>query len=315
LRLVAGAAAVAGITALALPGGASAHGRGATIALDYRLLLDPATRSLTGVHVRVLDGDRALEARVDDGVRLLVLGLLREPLIRIGDTGVWVNAGSPTATADGLVSKDSSGWVRIGAGRALVWHDHRLAPPPAANAGPAGRFSIPIAIDGRAATIGGTFVRVARPALWPWLGAAIALTAAIWAASRRRPWRGALTIGLGVAAGAAALVAVTTFAVRAAPTGGVAWLQLGSGIAVAAALGGLLLYLRGQARVHTAGVVGAVAAAVSLSSLPVFWHGVVISALPAAGARAACALALVLGLAAAALSFLPDFDEPARGRR
>ena len=54
-----------GATALVLPGAALAHGRGATIALDYRLRLDPATTSLPGVHLRVLDGDRALEARVD----------------------------------------------------------------------------------------------------------------------------------------------------------------------------------------------------------------------------------------------------------
>ena len=115
-----------------------------------------------------------------------------------------------------------------------------------------------------------------------------------------------------MAAGLAALAAVTTFAVRAAPTGGVAWLQLVSGIVVAVALGGLLVYLRGIRRVHAAGVVGAIAAAVSISSLPVFWHGVVVSALPAPGARLACALALVCGVAAAALSFLP---EPERVRR
>jgi hypothetical protein len=315
LRLVAGAATIAGATALALPSAATAHGRGATIALDYRLRLDPTSRSLPGVHVRVLDGDRALEARVDQGVDLLVRGVLREPLIRIGGDGVWVNASSPTATADGLVSKELSGWVQVGDGRSLAWHDHRLAPPPATRPGPAGHFSIPVAIDGKAAAIGGTFIRVARPSLWPWLGVAIALAAAIWATARRRPWRSALTVALGVASGLAALVAVTTFAVRAAPTGGVAWLQLGSGIAVAVALGGLLVYLRGRRRVHTAGVVGAVAAAVSVSSLPVFWHGVVVSALPATGARLACTLALVCGLAAAALSFLPDFDEPAGGRR
>ena len=103
--------------------------------------------------------------------------------------------------------------------------------------------------------------------------------------------------------------AVTTFAVRAAPTGGVAWLQLVSGLVVATALGGLLLYLRGIQRIHAAGVVGAIAAAVSLSSLPVFWHGVVVSALPATGARLACGLALVCGIAAAALSFLPQPGE------
>jgi hypothetical protein len=315
LRLVAGAAAVAGLAALALPGAAAAHGRGATIALDYRLLLDPAAGALPGVHVRVLDGDRALEARVDSGVELVVRGVLREPLIRIRGDGTWVNASSPTAKADGLVAPERSGWVQVGEGRSLAWHDHRLAPPPATRPGPAGRFSIPVTVDGREGAIGGTFVRVARPALWPWVAGGIALAAAIYAVSRRRPWRGALTVGLGVAGGLAALAAVTTFAVRAAPTGGVAWLQLVFGIVVAVALGGLLAYLRGRRRAHAAGVVGAVAAAVAISSLPVFWHGVVVSALPATGARLACALALVCGLAAAALSFLPDFDEPDGGAR
>ena len=53
----------------------------------------------------------------------------------------------------------------------------------------------------------------------------------------------------------------------------------------------------------------------SISSLPVFWHGVVVSALPATGARLACAVALVCGAAAAALSFLPQPDELVRVRR
>ena len=314
MRLAAGAALVAGALALALPGAAAAHGRGATIALDYRLHLDPASTSLPGVHVRVLDGDRALEARVDDGTQLLVRGLLREPLIRIDGTGVWVNASSPTATADGLVKESGASWVRVREGNTLAWHDHRLAPPPASHAGVAGRFTIPVVVDGEPAAIGGTFVRVARPAAWPWLLGGLALAAAIWAAARRRRWRGALTVGLGVAAGLAALAAVTTFAVRAAPSGGVAWLQLVSGLAVGVALGGLLVYLRGIRRVHAAGVVGVIAAAVSISSLQVFWHGVVVSALPATGARLACALALVCGVAAAALSFVPE-EAAAKVRR
>jgi hypothetical protein len=316
VRLVAGAAAVAFATALALPGAAAAHGRGATIALDYRLHLDPAATALPGVHVRVLDGDRALEASVDDGVRLFVRGLLTdEQMIRIDDRGVFVNASSPTANADGLVPEGSAGWVRIRDGRSLAWHDHRLAPPPATQAGVAGRFAIPVRVDGAPATIGGTFVRVARPSVWPWLLGGLALAAGIWAAARRRPWREGLTVGLGVAAGSAALAAVTTFAVRAAPSGGVAWLQLVSGLLVAVAFAGLLVYLRGIRRVHAAGVIGAIAAAVSISSLPVFWHGVVVSALPASGARLACGLALVCGAAAAALSFLPQNDERVRVRR
>ena len=212
-RLVAGAVVVASATALVLPGAAAAHGRGATIALDYRLDLDPASTSLPGVRVRVLDGNRALEARVDDGVRLLVRGLLREPLIRIDERGVWVNASSPTASSDGLVDEGGSGWVQVGEGRSLTWHDHRLAPPPVSRPGPAGRFAIPVAVDGEAATIGGQLLprRSAR-------GLALARSARSRSRRRSSPWRGggrgapALTVALGVGAGAAALVAVTTFA-------------------------------------------------------------------------------------------------------
>jgi hypothetical protein len=310
LRLVAPAL----LAALALPGQAAAHGRGPTVALDYRLTLSPATRALSGVHVRVLDGDRDFQVRANPGVDLLVRGELREPFLRIDSSGVWVNAASPTATADLLVSAKKQGWVHLSGSRTATWHDHRLAPPRVSRPGPAGQFVVALDVNGKPAAISGTFVRVARPAVWPWLLAGAVFAGAVLVAMRRRATRTALTIGLGLASGAAALLEVTTFAVRDAPTGGVAWLQLIAAVVVAGVLGGLLLRLRGRARVHAAGVVGAVAAAVSLSSLPIFWHGVVISALPGAFARAVCALAIAAGVAAAALSFLPDFDEPVRAR-
>ena len=174
---------------------------------------------------------------------------------------------------------------------------------------------IPIELDGHPASISGTFIRVARPAVWPWPLAAAALAGGIYVATRRKAFRGSLTLGLGVAAGVAALLEVTTFAVSDAPTGGIAWLQLVASILVGAVLAGLLVRLQGRARVHAAGVVGAIAAAVSLSSTPVFWHGVVISVLPGVVTRALCGFALVAGVAAAVLSFLPDFDEPLRRLR
>ncbi len=303
------------LAALALPAQAAAHGRAPTVALDYRLALDAPTRSLAGVHVRVLDGDRDFQVRVDPGTSLLVRGALDEPLLRIDSSGVWVNASSPTATGDRLVSSSKHGWIHLSGGRTVVWHDHRLAPPPASTPGPVGRFVVPVDVNGVPRAISGTFFRVARPAIWPWPAGAALVGAAIVVAIRRRALRAPLTICLGAGAGLAALLEVTTFAVRDATTGGVAWLQLVTAAVVAAVLAVLLVRLRGRARVHAAGVVGAVAAAVSLSSTPVFWHGVVISALPALLARTVCALAIVAGAAAALLSFLPDFDEPVRARR
>ncbi|HEY4347285.1 MAG TPA: hypothetical protein VGM80_06815 [Gaiellaceae bacterium] len=311
LRLV---IACGALCALALPAQAAAHGRTATIALDDRLQLDAVTPPSRGVVVAILDGDRSFHVASSAGKRVLVRGSLNEPMVRIAWPGVWVNAGSPTATGDGLIAAGKHGWVKVGSGHSFIWHDHRLQPPAASRPGLAGRFVVPIDIDGTPGAITGSFFRVSRPALWPWLAAAAALGAGILAALRRRSLRTGLTVGIGVAAGLAALVEVTTFAIRDAPTGGVAWLQVGTAAGVAAALGVLLLRVRGRARVHAAGVVGAVAAAVSLSSLSVFWHGVVISALPAFAARGVCALAIVCGAAAAALSFLPDFDEPVRGR-
>ena len=284
------------LAALALPAQAAAHGRGATIALDYRLALDPSVRALPGVHVRVLDGDRDLQVSADRGVRLVVLGALREPLLRIDSSGVWVNASSPTATGDRLVSSSRSAagctWTAVGPSSGTTTGSLRR---PRRSAGPAGRFTVPVAVNGHPAAISGTFFRVARPAAWPWALASVGLVAGIVLAVRRRALRGALTVGLGVASGLAALVLVTTFAVRDSPTGGVAWLQLVAAIAVAGVLGVLLLRLRGRSRVHAAGVVGAVAAAVSLSSLPVFWHGAVISLLPGTLARVLCLLAVAGG--------------------
>ena len=283
------------------------------MALDYRLRV---TTPAPGVHVRVLDGDRSLELAVSGGRRVVVHGLLGEPVFRIGPDGVLVNAASPTAASDRLVGKPGSGWLHVSSGTSIAWHDHRLAPPPVSRPGLAGRFSIPITVDGKPSSIIGTFWRVRRPALWPWLvGAATFAAAAAGVAALRRGWRSYLTIGLGTTAGLGALLAVTTFAARDAPNGRVAWLQVGGGIVVGVALAAVLVFLHGRRRVHAAGVVGGIAAVASIGSLPVFWHGVVISLLPPTPARLACGLALVGGAVAAVLSFLPDFDEVRRPPR
>jgi MFS family permease len=87
-------------------------------------------------------------------------------------------------------------------------------------------------------------------------------------------------------------------------------LQIATALGLGALLAALLIRLKGRRRVHVAGVIGALGAVVSLSSLSVFWHGVVISALPATPARLVCGLALVCGAAGAGLSFLPEAGRP-----
>jgi len=284
---------------LAAPAEASAHGRGPAVALDYRLRLAPTP---DGLRVRILDGDRSLEASVASHARVLVRGYLHEPMLRFGAAGVFANASSPTAQGDRLV-RPGSGWVRVAAGRRYAWHEHRLSP-----SGQRGSFSIPVQVDGLPGVIAGSFVRVPRPALWPWLTASVMLAGPVVAAAARRAHRLGLATGLGVAAGSAALATVIAFALRDRPAGDVGWVQIGTAAAVGLALGAPLVRLQGRRRAQAAGVTGAVAAAVTLASLPVFSHGVVISALPADVVRAACGLALVGGASAAALSLLPEFD-------
>lgn len=252
--------------------------------------------------MRILDGDRSLEATAAPGTSVVVGGYLGEPMLRIGAGGVFANAASPTAQADRIVGS-GTGWRRVASGRTYAWHEHRLAP-----GGARGVFRIPVRVDGRSAAITGTFVRVPRPALWPWLGAALLGAGAVALAARRAALRVPLTTSLGVASGLAAAAATVAFAVRDRPSGVVAWLPVAATAAVAAVLGATLLRLHGRRRGRAAGVVGAVAAAATIASLPVFWHGVVISALPAGTARGACLLALVAGAAAAALSLLPELD-------
>jgi hypothetical protein len=292
---------VAGLV-LAAPAGASAHGRSATVALDYRLVLDQATRALPGVSVSILDGDRSLKLDVRRGV-VIVRGDLSEPMLRMTTAGVWANRSSVTAVAEKIV-KSGRGWMQVARGSPYTWHEHRLAPPPydGGKAGPVALFRIPATVDGRSVEIGGTFVRYARPSVWPWLAAGLVLLAALVAALRTRPAaRGTLIIVIGSLAGLAGLAALAVFGAADAPNGRVAWAQLVLAAVIAAMVYGVLVRLHGIRRVQLAGFIGLAAALVSLSYASVFWHGVVISKLSATATRSLL-VAGVVGGAVAAIS-------------
>jgi hypothetical protein len=303
-------APLAACVALAVPAGASAHASSPTVALDYRLVLDDPGHALQAVSVSVLDGDRALRVSVRDGM-LTVLGDLREPMLRIGPGGTWVNRASITAAAQRLTT-GGRGWERVG-GRTFAWHDHRLAPPPydGGRAGAVARFTIPAIYDGRPAALAGTFVRYRRPLLWPWLaGAGVAGLGVALLLHRRPSLRAPVATVLGVLAGGAALTALVAFGVADAPNGRVAWVQIALGSLLALAVAAGLLRLRGERRTVLAGLLGAAAAVASIGSLGVFRHGVVISLLPTSLSRLVCALAVIAGVAAAGTVFVAREGTP-----
>ena len=130
--------------------------------------------------------------------------------------------------------------------------------------------------------IAGTFVRVPRPALWPWLAGGAALR------GRRSAWRRSASAAVCRLRSARSCRRLRRARggdrVRAArPPERRRRLAADRSRrrSCARARACRSLRLHGRRRAHAAGVVGAVAAAVTLASLPVFWHGVVISALPA----------------------------------
>jgi hypothetical protein len=296
--------------ALAAPASASAHGRAATIALDYRIVLHPATKQLPGVKVAILDGDRSLKITVTRG-SLLLRGDLGEPMLRLTSAGAWANRASATAVAE-KVATSGQAWTRVSSGSTFTWHEHRLSPPPYGDGrpGPVASFSIPALLDGRPVVVGGTFVRYARPSVWPWLAAAGLAGAALAVALRMRPTlRGPAATALGSLAGLAALGTLVAFGVADAPNGRVAWAQIVIGAVLGVIVFGALGKLRGARRTQLAGLLGLASVVVSLGWLSAFWHGVVISLLPATATRALLVTGLVAGLTAALTSFTAE--EPA----
>jgi len=281
------------VVALALPATASAHSRQSTVALDYRLTLD---RTPAGIHVAILDGDRAL--RLDAKGTVVVLGDLGEPMLRFAN-GVWVNERSPTAQANRLIGVAGTGWRKVANGNSFAWHEHRLAPPPYRLGRSGAGWTIPVVVAGRREVLAGSFLRMPRPHWWLWLGGAALAVAAAAAAVRLRPRIGsAITIVAGLAAGAAALTAQTAFALRDSPRGSTSWASLAIAAVVAIVAAGLIAAGRGARRAYVAGAIGAGVAALTLSWLGVFLHGAVIAALPANPVRVLCVVALGGGVIA-----------------
>jgi hypothetical protein len=278
------------VSALAAPAAADAHIRTGSVAVDYRVRVF-STRLPLAAHVYL--GDRAVRLSVRPGHSVTVLGYGGEPFLRIDGAGATV-LGSPTAAALGLTAGHRSG-------RSFTWHDARVRGlPPEIDRG---RWTIPLLVDGRRARLAGELVRVDAPPLWPWLALGLPFVAGTAVALRRRAALERSAIALGVLAGAATLVTAAAFAFASNASEG-RWVEAGNEAVFA--LVGLAVVARGSrdARKIAAGALGLLALATALTKVPVFLHGVVLSALPATPARAAVALTIWIGATATALGLV-----------
>jgi len=301
---------IVAIAFLVVPGTAAAHSGAPTVALDFRLDLSPATRTLSGVRVDLVDGDRGLRVRVDPKTELTVLGDLGEPFLRFDSSGVWVNRGSPTAAGAKLTppsTESATSWALRTHGHSVRWHDHRLAPPRTARTGVAGSWSIPIVLDGQRAAFAGTYVRMPRPHSWLWLGLALGLGLAVGIAAWRLPQaRPALLVACGVLAAAGALVASASFATADVLGARSQWIEFGLVVALLAVAAYGVASGRRALPVWVAVGMGIACAALDLGALGVLWHGYVITSLPSAVTRLAVLLAVVAGTAAGLLGISVD---------
>jgi hypothetical protein len=280
---------LAALVALAAPTPAAAHIRTGSVAVDYRVRVFP-TRLPLSAHVYL--GDHAVRLSVRPGHSVTVLGYGGEPFLRVDGSGVTVLR-SPTAASLGLEPRHTSG--------RFVWHDARVRGLPAGI--DRGRWTIPLLVDGRRARLAGELVRVDAPPVWPWLALGLPFVAVTLLAFLRRRVLERSAVALGALAGAATLVAAAAFAFASNASEG-RWVEAGNEAVFA--LVGLAVIVRGSrdARVIAAGALGLLALAAALTKLPVFLHGVVLSAFPATPARAVVALTIWIGAAATALGLV-----------
>jgi hypothetical protein len=298
------------LAVLATPATAGAHIRSGRTAVDYRATVSTSPAEVTA---RIYESDLALGLTVAPGHEAVVLGYVGEPAIRVAAAGVEVNESSATAAGTGLLkqrprpARGKPKWRRISSKRSVVWHDARLRGVPPGET--RRRWTVPLVVDGSRAGLTGELVRVSKPSRLPWLALA-AITAvgvAIVLARRSSVLLRTATTALGLLAAAATVVTALDFALASSATEG-AWVEAANELVFV--LVGLAFILRGSpnTRALAGGAVGLLALAVGLSKLPALLHGIVLSALPADASRAAVALAICAGAAAAVLGVVVFFD-------
>jgi len=290
------------VIALVVPGTADAHFRSSRSAVDYRASV---ATSPPAVRARIYRADLALGLTLVGAHRVVVLGYLGEPFLRLEPDGVFVNAVSPTAAGTKLAAPERGRrplWRLRSRRPTVTWHDARIR-----GGASSGRWRIPLAIDGRRAHLAGTVEHVSRPAYWPWLAIGALFVAATSFGLRRRQLLRPAAGVLGGLAAAATVLSAIGFALSSTASPGT-WIE-GANEAAFAVVGAVILALgSNDARALAGGFLGLLGLAAGLTKLPVLLHGIALSALPGGLARLAVAVAIAAGAAAGTLGLVVFFD-------
>jgi hypothetical protein len=167
------------VTALASPPNAAAHGPVDPAASSYlaRLAQVPG-----GLRAAVIDGDQRMWLSAPARMTVIVVDYQGAPYLRFDAQGVQVNTASemyflnevpPQTPTPGIGPGTRPRWQPLSSGHALSWHDGRLHALAATALAPgetyAGRWRIPLLVDGMSAAITGALYFAPSPSIvWFW---------------------------------------------------------------------------------------------------------------------------------------------------
>jgi hypothetical protein len=291
------------LTAAALPAAASAHGPVAPLASSY---LAKVSSVPAGLDAKVVDGDQRMWLQVPAGTPVIVLDYTGAPYLRFSRGGVEINRNSamyflnqtPIAQTPppGLTASTRPSWQQVSGGHQYGWHDGRLhaLATVALPAGVtfAGRWRVPLLVDGRPDAIAGGLWRSRDPSIvWFW-PIVVALACVLAARRLRRPQLDARVARvLGIATLLAFAVAAAGRQLHGRPA--VSALQLIElALMLAFVAWGLRRVLWQRPGYFAYFVIAFAALWEGLELIPTLTHGFVLIALPAALARVSAVVCL-----------------------
>ncbi len=180
-----------------LPATAAAHGPTNPAASRWQARV---THVPAGLHAEAVDGDLRLWLRADPTVTVEVIDYRGVPYLRFSPRGVFVNRNSamwyvnqvpPLTPPISLGPGTPLRWRRISSGHSFLWQDGRLQALSRTvlpvGSDDAGRWSIPLRLNGRPARITGRLYRWPDPSpVWFW-PIVVALACALAGLRLRRP--------------------------------------------------------------------------------------------------------------------------------